>query len=646
MSRISASTLAALYREAAERFGDLPAFAAKDSSGVYQPISYRQLYEDGLSLATALIDLGLRQREHVGMLSDNRPEWILCDYGVLLAGCADVPRGTDVTEAEIAHILTHSDARFVFVENAGILEKLERVRHSVRGVEKIILMDPKASAFAGVLRLQDMIARGRKLRAAGDRRAEERIANVHPEDLFTIIYTSGTTGTPKGVQLTHSNMTSQARNLPFTLGPGDRALTILPVWHSYERVFEMVAISMGACTYYTNLRSIGEDLKTVRPTVMASAPRLWENLYQKLMARIDEAPLLRRKLFSAARFCTSHVKRAERYFLGQELDTCGRGLSERVVRGVAHLFRWILLYLPYRALDKIVLTKLREAVGCGDFRGTISGGGALQPHVDEFFNFIGIPVLEGYGLTESSPVLAVRTWKNLVIGTVGPFYPETEIRIVDLDSGRVLYPDRSRRDQGRGRQGEIHARGPQIMKGYYKDPEGTSRAFHDGWLKTGDIGIVTFNDCLKILGRCKDTIVLLNGENVEPLPIESKLVHSSLVDHCMLVGQDQKHLGAVIVPALDGFRAAGVRAANLLELAASAQARELMEAEIRRLINPAEDFKSYERIADFRFVTKPFEVGQEMTSTFKLKRHVIAEQYASLIEEMFPSPQVASARRT
>ena len=644
MSRISTSTLVALFGEAAERFGNLPAFSAKDSTGVYAPISYRQLYEDGLALATALIDLGLRQREHVGVLSDNRPEWILCDYGILLAGGADVPRGTDVTGAEIAHILTHSDARFVFVENTGILEKFERVRHSVRGIEKIILMDPKAPALAGVLRLREMIARGKTLRSAGDRRAEDRIAKVLPEDLFTIIYTSGTTGTPKGVQLTHSNMTSQTRNLPFTIGTSDRALTILPVWHSYERVFEMIAISVGACTYYTNLRSIGDDLKTVRPTVMASAPRLWENLYQKLISRIDEAPPLRRALFGAARFCTCHVKRAERFFLGQELDTRGRGQLERAVRGLAHLLRWIAFYLPYRVLDKIVLAKLREAVGCGDFRGTISGGGALQPHVDEFFNFIGIPVLEGYGLTESSPVLAVRTWKNLVIGTVGPVYPETEIRIVDLDSGRVLYPDRSRSDQGRGRQGEIHARGPQIMKGYYKDPEGTSRVFHDGWLRTGDIGMVTFNDCLKILGRCKDTIVLRNGENVEPLPIESKLVHSPLVDHCMLVGQDQKHLGALIVPALEGFRAAGVHAANLLELAASTQARALMEAEIRRLINAEADFKSYERIVDFRFATKPFEVGQEMTATFKLKRHVIAEQYASLIGEMFPDPQMATAR--
>ena len=636
MSRISANTLAVLFCEAAERFKELPAFATKDSSGVYQPTSFRQLYEDGLALATSLIDLGLRPREQVGLISDNRLEWILCDYAVILSGCADVPRGTDITAAEMTHILTHSDARFVFVENAGTLEKLDRVRGSIRGVEKVILMDANARAPATVLRLQDLLATGKKLREAGDRRAEERIEQTRSEDLFTIIYTSGTTGTPKGVQLTHANMTSQVRNLPFELSPSDRALTILPVWHSYERVFEMVAISMGVCTYYTHLRTIGEDLKTVQPTVMASAPRLWENLYQKLMDRIDQAPPIRQKLFHAARFCTCHVKRAERFFLGQELDLQGRQPIERLARGVGHLTRWVTLHLPYRVLDKLVLAKLRAAVGCSAFRGTISGGGALQPHVDEFFNFIGIPVLEGYGLTESSPVLAVRTWTNLVIGTVGPFYPETEIRIVDLESGRVLYPDRSRADQGRGRAGEIHARGPQIMLGYYKDPEGTARVLHDGWLRTGDIGMVTFNDCLKIVGRCKDTIVLLNGENVEPLPIESRLTHSSLIDHCMLVGQDQKHLGALIVPALDGFRSEGLLAANLLELAASPKARSIMESEIRRLISLEAGFKSHERIADFRFVTKPFEAGQEMTATYKLKRHVIAKQYASLIDEMFP----------
>jgi len=638
MSRISAETLTALYRGAAERFGDLPAFAAKDASGKFQPTSYREIYDRGMALATALISLGLQPREHVGLLADNRLEWILCDYGILLAGGADVPRGTDVTESEIAYILAHADVRFVFVENLSLLEKFARARKSLPGIEKVILMDPKAAAPEGVLKLESLVSEGERLRAAGDRRAEERSAAVRPEDLFTIIYTSGTTGTPKGVQLTHANMASQVRNLPFHLEPGDRALSILPVWHSYERVFEMVAISMGACTHYTSIRSFGEDLKTVRPTVMASAPRLWESLYLKLMSRIAEAPALRRNLFAAARFSTCRVKRAERFFVGQELDVAGRTAAENLPLAVKRLAQWITLAVPHVILDRIVLAKLREAVGCGEFRFTISGGGALQPHVDEFFNFIGIPVLEGYGLTETSPVLAVRTMEDLVIGTVGPLYPGTEIRIVDLNDGAVLYPDASRPDGGRGLRGEIHARGPQIMKGYYKDPGTTSRVLNDGWLNTGDIGMVTFNNCLKILGRSKDTIVLLNGENVEPVPIEGWLVHSPLVDHCMVVGQDQKHLGALIVPSTEGFRAAGITGKSLAEIAAHPEARGLMEAEIRRLIHPGNGFKSFERIADFRFITKAFENGVELTGTFKLKRHVITDRYADLIAEMYPAP--------
>lgn len=638
MARLKVETLAGLYQSAGAQFAEWPAFAAKDLGGKYQAITYRELYERGLALATGLIDLGLAAREHVGLLADNRLEWILCDAGVQLAGCADVPRGTDITSAEITYILNHADVRFVFLENAAMLAKFEAVRAELPRIETVILMCPKATAPKGVLKLEDVMARGAQLRAEGDRRAEERARGVKPEDLFTIIYTSGTTGKPKGVQLTHANMASQIRNLPFDLQPGDRTLSILPIWHSYERVFEMVAMSMGACCYYTSIRHIGEDLKTVRPTMMASAPRLWENLYQKLMERIEKAPPLRRALFRAARASTSHVKRAERFFVGQELDLEGRGLAENFPRGIGHLLRWIAFYLPHRVLDGVVLAKLREAVGCGDFRGTISGGGALQPHVDEFFNFIGIPVLEGYGLTETSPVLAVRTWKNLVIGTVGPLYPETQIRIVDLNTGKVLYPDNSRADKGRGLRGEIHARGPQIMRGYYKDPETTARVLRDGWFNTGDIGVVTFNDCLKILGRSKDTIVLLNGENVEPTPIESRLVHSPLIDHCMVVGQDQKHLGALIVPAMDGFRAAGIQAANTVELAANPKARELLDAEIRRIVSAENGFKSFERIADFRFLSKPFEVGNELTATFKLKRHIVTDGNADLITEMYPPP--------
>ena len=430
-------------------------------------------------------------------------------------------------------------------------------------------------------------------------------------------------------------MCSQIENLPIALRPGDRALSILPVWHSYERAFEMLCISRGVATYYTNLRGLAEDLKTVRPTVMASAPRLWENLYLKILSNVKSAPPIRQNLFHLAYRATRNVKRAEHFFKGQQLDQHGRRFSETLALSLQHGFLWSLSVLPAKLLDGLVLKKLRAVVG-GKFRGTISGGGALQPHVDEFFNFIGIPVLEGYGMTETSPVLAVRTWDNLVIGTVGEPYPHTEIRIVDLQSGDILYPDSSRSGGGRGLRGEIHVKGPQIMRGYYKDSEATARVLRDGWMNTGDIGMVTFNGCLKILGRSKDTIVLLNGENIEPVPIEARLVESPFVDQCMVVGQDQKALAALIVPSLEHFRIAGISVTTAVELAANPEACRLLDEDIRSLINHSNGFKSFERIAAWRFVPKPFEVGDEMTNTFKLKRHVITSLYAALISEMFP----------
>jgi long-chain acyl-CoA synthetase len=350
---------------------------------------------------------------------------------------------------------------------------------------------------------------------------------------------------------------------------------------------------------------------------------------------VKSAPPVRQALFHIAYGAMRNVQRARRFFLGQLLDAHGRKFPESAALACKHAVLWALSILPAKLLDGLVLKKLRAVVG-GEFRGTISGGGALQPHVDEFFNFIGMPVLEGYGMTETSPVLAVRTWENLVIGTVGPFFPETQIRIVDLNTGAVLYPDSKRRNEGRGLRGEIHVKGPQVMRGYYKDPEGTARVLRDGWMNTGDIGMVTFNDCLKILGRSKDTIVLLNGENIEPVPIEARLAESAFVDQCMIVGQDRKALGALIVPSLDHFRQAGVEFSSVEELITRSEAQSLVDDDIREFISAASGFKPFERITAWRFVPKAFEVGDEMTSTFKLKRHVITDRYSHLIDEMLP----------
>ena len=635
--RISAPNLASLFVEAGNRWGNCPAFSTRRPDGTFQSVAYGAWKERSLALATALIELGVKSRDHLAILSDNRFEWTLADAAIQFCGAADVPRAADVTEGEIAYILDHADVEVAFVENAAVLAKVESVKANLPKLRHLILMSPLEGGSAlpkNVHLLRDLEIRGEKLRLQGDRRAEERIKAIQPEDLFTLIYTSGTTGTPKGVQLTHGAMASQIRNLPFVLTPKDRALSILPVWHSYERVFEVISIACGVHTYYTSLRHLGEDLQTVKPTIMVSAPRLWEGLYQRIVSKVQKAPTVRRLLFHAARFTAHQVRVARSFFSGTQIDLHRRSLLVSALMSIRHAVGWFLCILPSMLLDRVVLAKLRAVVG-GEFRGTISGGGALPPHVDAFFNDIGIPVLEGYGLTESCPVLAVRTWDKLVIGTVGPFFPETEIRIVDLVSGAILYPDKTRRDLGRGKRGEIHAKGLQIMKGYYKDPEGTARVLRDGWLATGDLGVVTFNDCLKIVGRCKETIVLLGGENVEPLPIESKLLESSLIDQCMVVGQDQKHLGLLVVPSLGGFTASGIAAGDVASLKTRPEALEALSLEIRRLVGESNGFKPFERIAAFTMIEKPFEVGEELTMTFKLRRHVITEKYRDRIGEIF-----------
>jgi long-chain acyl-CoA synthetase len=628
-----AANLADLYRLVGEVYADCPALAWKEA-GEYRSINFRELYERGCALGTALIQLGLQPREHVALLADNRPEWLVCDFAVLLCGAADVPRAADVTAQEISFIVAHSDSVIVIAENPAVLQRLLEVRASLPKVRHIILMHGEPPQGSGVLLFADLLERGRYLRAARDRVLEERIAQVRGDDLFTLIYTSGTTGAPKGVMLTHENMMSQVRYLPFQLAPGDRVLSVLPVWHSYERVFEMVSVSRGACTYYTSIRAIADDLRKCRPTWMASAPRLWEGLYNRILQNVARQPAVRRGLFRAAYHCSRAYQSANFFLTGRLIDRKGRSWSESAALAAKSLAQIAVYFVPYKILDGLVLKKLRAVVG-GEFKGTVSGGGALPPHVDEFFNYIGIPVLEGYGMTETSPVLAVRTWRKLVIGTVGPIWPHTEIRIIDPSDGKVIYPSGTFGKGGRGIKGEIHARGAQVMKGYYKNPEATEKVLRDGWMNTGDLGMVTFNDCLKILGRSKETIVLLNGENVEPVPIEAQLLESRCIEQCMVVGQDEKHLGALIVPSLEALKAQGFDFASLGQAEGDARVTKVIDAEIKRLVCRETGFKPFEFVSGWRFLPKPFEVGDELTATFKPRRHIITEKYAALIDDIF-----------
>lgn len=633
-NRIVAANLAELYCRAAERYDGLPVFATRRHALDWEPVSFRELYEQGLDLAAGLIDLGVAAREHVGLFSDNRFEWILADYGVQLCGAADVPRGCDTSDAELMQIIRHAGIQVAFVETEAVQARILARRQELPGLREIILLDPAGRPQAGGHRLRDVCERGARRRAKDGGGVAARIAGIRPDDLFTLIYTSGTTGEPKGVMLTHANVMSQIRTLPAQHTCTDRVLSVLPVWHIFERIMEMYSISCGACTYYSGIRTLAGDMQNVEPTFMASAPRLWETLHQRILQTIDRSHPMRRLLFRIAYGLARAYRGSLDYLRNRNLQTRPQSVRQRALFSVGHALRWLGVLPWYGFFNVAVLERVRRSVG-GSLNMTISGGGALPVEIDRFFNTIGIPILEGYGLTETSPVLAVRVPSHPVIGTVGPPLPETEIRVVNPATGKVVYPHHLHPGGGRGRKGEIWARGPQVMKGYYRQPEATARALRDGWLRTGDLGMITHNDCLKILGRCKATIVLSNGENIEPEAIEMRLRQSPYIDQCALVGQDEKYPGALIVPALEAFQAAGIPAGSLEELARTPAARRIIRVEIRNLVSTTHGFKPYECIRVFRLLAHPFSVGNELTSLFKIKRHVIEKRYETTIREMF-----------
>jgi long-chain acyl-CoA synthetase len=634
--RIDEPTVALLYREAASRFEDLPAFATRESALRWRPVTYRSLYEQGLDLATGLIELGVKAKAHVGHFGDNRFEWILADYGVQLCGAADVPRGRDVTDDELLYIIDHAGIEFCFVENAKLQDRVLALKKDLPMLKELIVLDPEATLQEGVRRLADVQALGADLRSKGDRRAEERIAAIQPDDLFTLIYTSGTTGRPKGVMLTHDNMVSQVRNLPGKHNMNDRILSVLPIWHVFERVVEMYTIGFGGCTFYSSIQNLGEDMRNIEPTFMASAPRLWEKLHERILQNIKSSHPVRQVLFHIAYFLSKHYTASVYFINNKNLKLKSESPVKRILLMPFHILRWLLIMPWYGFFNAAVLERIRLGAG-GSLGATISGGGALPIHIDQFFNNVGIPVLEGYGMTESSPVISVRAFDNLVVGTVGPALPETEVKIMELETGNVLFPNDALPYQGRGLRGEIWVKGPQVMKGYFQEPELTAQTVVDGWLKTGDVGTMTHNDCLKILGRSKSTIVLLSGENVEPEPIEMRLQRSEYIEHCMVVGQDKKFLGVLIVPSLLHFRLTGHKARTVGELIQNQEVHQIIKDEIKKYNTVSGNTRYYEQVREFRLLGEAFEVGVELTTLFKIKRHIIDKKYAEVINDIYKS---------
>jgi long-chain acyl-CoA synthetase len=638
-----AETIPDLLKEIKETYPEYPAQYSKDAEGVFHPTTYAELYRQVTELGSGLLALGIKKGDHVGLISDNRKEWFVCDLAILSIGAADVPRGCDSTQQEIAYILGFAECRTVFAENEAQLEKILGSKKDIPTLKRIVVLDESFHPSEGlsdrireliggveIMAFRDLMDQGREYLEKHPDDFEEAGNPINKDDLATIIFTSGTTGEPKGVMLSHEAFLNQVRGVPklIHVGPGDIWLAVLPVWHSFERIMQYVALGTASALAYS--KPIGkimlEDFQKIRPTWMASVPRIWSSVKAGVYRNVTAEGGIKKALFlffvAVAGFHAS-------------LEYMVRGLlpqfkrRSRILDFSVAIIPYILVY-PLRALGSVlVFKKIKQKLG-GRFVAGISGGGALPPDVDKFFAAAGILLLEGYGLTETAPVLGVRAQDHPVPGTVGPIFPGMEIKIVD-EQGNTLPP---------GNKGLVKARGPQIMMGYYRKPELTDQIIDDeGWLDTGDLGMLTHNNELKIMGRAKDTIVLLGGENIEPNPIEQKLQESGYIDQSIVLGQDQKFLAALLVPNFDEIetfaKENNVSYMNIDDLIECPEIIELFNDEIYELVSTKNGFKPFERIFRFKLLTKPFELGDELSQKQEIKRHVITEKYDKEIRELF-----------
>ena len=619
-----------------DKFGDRPALWAKDQSGDFVPTSFHDMWERVRAIGTGLLELGVARDQHIGLMSDNRMEWFLLDQAILSIGAVDVPRGSDSTPEEMAYILNHADCELSIAENLFQAEKILSQRSAIPRLETLIVIDdgdlPKDMGKAQkvrVLGFADIEKKGNELLSKGDTRFDGEFERGGADDLATFLYTSGTTGEPKGVMLTHRNFLFQMNGIKdkLFLTETDIFLSVLPVWHSFERAVEYICLDYGSSLAYS--KPIGQimlaDMAQIRPTWMTSVPRIWEGVREAIFRNVAKSSSVKKGIF---RFFVS-VGKAHAGLLNRF-----RGLLPDYKPSIRFLDILIstlplLLLWPLRALGEIlVFKKLKDRLG-GRFNAGVSGGGALPPYVDSFFQAAGIKLLEGYGLTETAPIIAVRNERAPEYATVGSPLKGIQYRVLGED-GSVMPP---------GRQGELWVKSEQIMRGYYKKPDETAAVMRDGWLNTGDIAVFTHSGAFKILGRTKETIVLMGGENIEPVPIEDKLCESSLISQVMVVGQDQRYLGALVVPSPNGAedfaKDQGIEYSELSDIASNEDFRSVLRTEIDTLVGGKTGFKPFERIGPFAVLETPFEVGSEMTRTMKKKRDVISTKYEGTIAGLF-----------
>ena len=619
---------------AVTKYADRPVARTKAGAKEWREYSYAQWNEWIQELAIGLIDLGAKHGDKIVHIADNRMEWMVISMAITSIGCVDVPRGTDATLEDLSYIISHTEAAILIIENDKALKKLDGKWSSFKNLKTIIKIEgasPAAQRLQGYT-LEQVREMGKKRIGAGGRdEYHARGRAVQPDDLTTVIYTSGTTGTPKGVMLRNRSLVWEVglASTVLNLNTYDSTMCFLPPWHVAERALETSMIKVGGCGNFTSVPSMVADLAYCKPTVMLAVPRVWEGLYSKIHDQVRKAPAFRRGIFGFAKSGAANYTMAKQYLRGLVAYTEPPPISESLKR-VGYFFAFPVLFL-WNAFASLILGKIRSLLG-GKVRLAFSGAGALPHNIDLFFRSCGVPIVEAYGMTETTAVSTIRRPNRNKFQTLGPTLPGIEIQLRDEKGNVITDP---------GVRGIAWHKGPHIMIGYFKEPEKTKQTIDDdGYLNSGDLLIRTLTGEFRFAGRAKDTIVLLGGENIEPVPIEDKIKESPYVTNVMVVGQDRKSLGAIVTPNTESLKEWAAQAGVPLPPEASAfngnpDLRNLYRAEIKRLVSDQTGFKAFERITNFHVLHKDFESGKEMTETLKVKRNVVADMYAKEIDALY-----------
>ncbi|MHB2019124.1 MAG: AMP-dependent synthetase/ligase [Candidatus Xenobia bacterium] len=589
-----------LFRETATREGDRVALRAKKGSSDYNvSVTWRQLADTARIIAAALIELGLKPGERTAIASPNRPEWVMMDLGTFAAGAADVPLYPTLTADQMAYILNDSGARVLAVVNEAMLKKIMEVEDKIP-VEHVIVFDPTE---VRPKRLKyhswdDLVKLGKEQLSTHEKELQARFDGMKQENLCSIVYTSGTTGEPKGAMLTHRCFLSNALcAIKFiNITHDDVELSFLPLCHVFERIVYYCVIAQGAqIVYAESIDAVRKNMGEVHPTIVPSVPRLFEKFHAGIMEKVEAGYRTRRRIFMAS------INIGRRY---HELKLHGKVVPP-------------LLALQYNLAQKIAFKPIHELTG-GRIKFFLSGGAPLRRDIGEFFLACGIPVIEGYGLTETSPVITVNPLERPKFGTVGQPIGGVEVKIAE--------------------DGEIICRGPNVMQGYFNKPQQTREAIDpDGWFHTGDIGMFDSDGYLVITDRKKELLVLSNGKKVAPQPIEGELKKSSFIEQAMVLGDDRNFVGALIVPAFEALkRWAQSEDLGTLEreqLLAHPKVKQLYESEIEKV---NKNLAQFEKIKQFVLLPEEFSQDKnELTPTLKFKRKVILEHYKTQVDQLY-----------